>query len=135
MAVSTNTSTDLAEVIVGILDDLSGVRAYAYISDLVRPPTTGAAIVVAQPTIDYEDTLSGFCSATWIFPVTLVVARGDAQSAQRALSQYLHLVTTTLATANPPDVQVIEPVDARPTTVTVSGVEQPGYVIQVRIRA
>lgn len=131
MATTTAQTTDLAQVIADALADVDGLRTYAYIADTVRVP----AVVIAQPSVDYLDTLSGFCSATWTFPLTLVVSRNNDREAQVALSRYLQLVTSALSAAQSPGVQTIEPVDARPITASVSGVEQPAYAINVRVRA
>lgn len=131
MATTETQTMDLAQAIVDVLNEIDGLRAYAYVADTVRPP----AVVVAQPSVDYLDNLSGFCSATWTFPLTLVVGRNNDRDAQVALSGFLQQVTSTLAAADVPGVAEIEPVSANPITVSVSGVEQPGYSIDVRVRA
>jgi len=113
----------------GALEGL--IRTYWYVSDAIRPP----AVVIAQPSIDYLDAAAGFCSATWTFPLTLVVSRTNDRDAQLSLSRNLQLVTNALATAHLAGVQSCEPVDARPLTVTVAGQELPGYAITVRVRA
>jgi hypothetical protein len=107
------------------------VRCYWYVSDAVRPP----AVVIGQPSIDYLDTLAGFCAATWTFPLTLVVARNNDREAQLALSRNLQAVTSALDNAALAGVRSCEPVDARPLTVSISGQELPGYAITVRVRA
>jgi hypothetical protein len=129
MATTTAQHTDISQALAESLEGV--VRVYWGPLDTVRPP----AVVIAQPSVDYLDTLSGFCSATWTFPLTLVVSRNNDRDAQLALSRYLQEVTSTLARAQVPGVQSVEPVDARPITVTVSGQELPGYAINVRVRA
>jgi hypothetical protein len=129
MVTTTVQTHDLAQAIADVLDGV--VRCYWYVSDLVRPP----AVVIALPSVDYEDTLSGFCSATWVFPLTLVVSRNGDRETQVALSRTLQEITTALGSAVVPGVYTLEPISARPATVTVSGQELPGYNIQVRIRA
>jgi hypothetical protein len=131
MATTTTVGTDLAQMIAGALEGIGGLRVYWYVSDAVRPP----AVVVAQPSVDYTDTLGGFCHATWTYPLTLVVTRNNDRQAQLDMAAYLQQVTSTLAAITGPDVYAVEPVEARPTTVTVSGQELPGYAITVRVRA
>lgn len=136
MVTTTAQTTDLAQVIVDAVAGIDGLRCYAYVADTVRTPAGGAALVVMQPTVDYTDQLAGFCSASWSFPLSLVTTRANEREAQAALSRYLQLVTSALSAAqSPPGVASVEPIDARPTAVTVSGVDQPGYTINVRIRA
>jgi len=129
MATTEVLTHDISQAMADVLDGL--VRTYWYVSDTIRPP----AVVIAQPSVDYLDTLSGFCSATWTFPLTLVVARNNDRDAQLSLSRNLQLVTNALASADLAGVRSCEPVDARPITVTVAGQELPGYAITVRVRA
>lgn len=132
MATTTVQTVDLAQLIADTLTtNIDGLRVHWYVADIVRPP----AVVVGQPSVDYLDTLSGFCSATWTFPLTLVVARTNDREAQVALSSYLQQVTSALAAAEAPGVHTVEPVRADRTTATVSGQELPGYAITVRVRA
>jgi hypothetical protein len=131
MATTTVQTVDISQALASILEDIDGLRVYWYISDAVRPP----AVVIAQPAIDYLDTQSGFCSATWSYPMTLVVSRSNDRDAQIALSRYVQLVTSALAEADPPDIAAIEPASARPINVNVSGQELPGYDITVQVRA
>jgi hypothetical protein len=107
------------------------VRCYWYVSDAVRPP----AVVIGQPAIDYLDTDSGFCAATWTFPLTLVVARNNDREAQLSLSRNLQAITSALDAADLAGTRSCEPVDARPLTVSISGQDLPGYAITVRVRA
>jgi hypothetical protein len=131
MATTTATTVDLAQVLVDILDEVDGLRAFAYAADTARPP----AAVVQLPSVDYLDAASYFCAGTWTFPVVLVVSRNNDRDAQASLSKYLQLVTSALGSASVPDVLSIDPVDARPTTVTLSGNDLPAYAINVRVRA
>jgi hypothetical protein len=129
MAVTEKLSVDIAQALADVLKDL--VRVHWYVADIVRPP----AVVIGQPSVDYLDTLGGFCDSTWTYPLTLVVSRNNDRDAQVALSRILQLVTSALASATVPGIALIEPVDARPITVTVSGQDLPGYAITVRVRA
>jgi hypothetical protein len=120
----------VAEEIANLLDDIDGLRVFWYVSDLVRPP----AAVVGQPDIDYADPTSSFCAAVWSFPITVVVARGNDRDAQTQMSRLLHEMVQALAT-EVPGVFSIEPVSARPITVSIGQQELPGYVMEVRVRA
>lgn len=130
MAVTTVSTIDISQALADVISALD-IRVHWYVSDAVRPP----AVVIAQPTIDYTDTLSGFCSATWSFPLTLVVSRNNDRDAQVALASMLQQVTTALTNADVPGLNSIEPVSARPITVTVSGTDLPGYALDVNVRA
>jgi hypothetical protein len=129
MATTETQTIDIAQGLADALDVV--IRSYWFVSDAVRPP----ALVIGQPSIDYQDAGSGFCSATWIFPMTLVVSRSSDREAQVALSRILQLVSSTLAAAEIEGVFSVEPLDARPVPVTVSGQEMPGYLLNVRVRA
>jgi hypothetical protein len=131
MATTTATTTDLAQVLADVLESVDGLRVYPYVADQARVPFA----VVALPAVDYLDPEAAFCAATWTFPVVLVVSRSNDREAQAALSRFLQIVTSTLGSTPVPGVLSIDPVDARPTTVTVSGQELPGYSINVRVRA
>lgn len=131
MATTTVQTVDLAGVLEGILNSVDGLRVYWYVADTVRPP----AVVIAQPVIDYADPDAGFCSASWSFPCTIVVSRSADREAQRAMSQFLLDIVTALRTAEVDGVLSIDPIDARPIPVTVSGQELPGYLLNIRIRA
>lgn len=133
MATTTAAFTNISEALAEVLaDGLAGaLRVYPYVSDAVRPP----AVVLAQPTVDYLDTLGGFCAATWTYPLTIVVPRNQDREAQAALSTFLQLVTTILAAGTAPGIQDIAPVDARPGTATVAGADLPAYFLNVRVRA
>lgn len=130
MAITTQQTVDVAQVLQGLLEDIDGLRTYFYVSDTVRPP----AVVIAQPFIDYADPDAGFCAATWNFPCTVVVSRSNDREAQRLMSQWLLDITTALK-ADVDGVFSIQPIDARPIPVTVSGQELPGYLLNIRIRA
>jgi hypothetical protein len=130
MAVTAVTTVDVAKVLATLLADVDGLRVHWYMADTVRPP----AVVIGQPEIDYADTDSGFCAATWLFPLTVVVARGNDRDAQRATATYLAGIVAALA-VDVVGVHSIEPQTARPIPVTVSGQELPGYSLTVRVRA
>lgn len=131
MAVSTATTVDVAEALRGCLSGVDGLRVYEYAADTARPPCA----VILQPEIDYLDNQSGFCTATWTFPVAIVVARNNDRDAQRDLSRLVSECAQALNTAEPDGIFAIEPVDARPTTVNVSGTDLAGYAMTVRVRA
>lgn len=131
MAVSSTQQVDLAQVLAQLLEDVPDLRTYWFVSDAVRPP----ACVIGQPSVDFTDGGSGFCSAAWTFPLTVVVSRANDRDAQVALSQLLLDITTTLAAADVEDVFSIEPLDARPIPVTVGAQELPGYLLNIRVRA
>lgn len=136
MATTTAHTLDIAEILAGILDDIEALRVFWYVSDFTRVPANGGALVVMQPSVDYLDQASAFCSATWTFPLTLAVARANDRDAQMLLSRLLQEITSALGSAIPPNgILSIDPVDARPTAVNVSGTELPGYAITVRVRA
>jgi hypothetical protein len=134
MAVSSTQTRDLAQVLVDLVAGVPDLRAYAYVADTVRPAMSGGAAVVGQPEIDYTDNSAGFCSAAWLFPVTVVVARNNDRDAQMTLSRLLLDIVTALA-ADVENIVSIEPQNARPIPVTVAGAEYPGYLLTIRIRA
>jgi hypothetical protein len=131
MAVTDVASIDISQELAEVLTGVEDLRPYWYVSDAVRPP----AVVIGMPSVDFQDTLGGFCASTWSYPLTLVVGRNNDREAQKALSHYLQLVTTKLAKASVPSIQLIEPVDARPITVSINGQDLPAYALTVRVRA
>jgi hypothetical protein len=130
MAVTTAQTVDVAQVLGSLLETVDGLRPYWYVSDTVRPP----AAVIGQPDIDFADAQSGFCAATWTFPVTLITSRANDREAQMAMSRLLLDVVAAVA-VDAPGVFDIQPIDARPIPITVAGQELPGYTITIRIRA
>jgi hypothetical protein len=130
MAVTTAQTVDISQALAGLLENVDGLRTYWHVSDATRPP----ACVIGLPSIDWLDQASGFCRATWTFPLTLVVTRNNDRDAQLQLSRLVMEIANALK-PDVPGIFSIEPQDARPTTVTVSGVDQPGYQISVRVRA
>lgn len=122
---------DVAGALATTLAGIAGLRVYTYVADNFRPP----GVVIGQPVIDYADPDAGFCSASWSFPCTIVVSRSTDREAQRAMSQFLLDIVTALRTAEVDGVLSIDPIDARPIPVTVSGQELPGYLLNIRIRA
>jgi hypothetical protein len=131
MAGTTQETTDVATVLHDLIDTVAGVRVYAYVADIVRPP----AAVIGQPVIDFTDSSAGFCRATWAFPVTLVTTRSNERAAQAEMSKLLLDVVTALG-GDAPGVLSIEPLEARPLPgVAVNGQELPAYELSVRIRA
>lgn len=131
MAVTTTQTTDVAQALGTALGAVTGLRTTWYVSDASRPPVA----VIGQPDIDYTDQTAAFCNALWTFPVTIVVARNNDRDAQSDLSRYVNEVAIALRDANPDGVFSIEPLDARPTTVTISGQELPAYEMRVAVRA
>lgn len=131
MAVSGIQTVDLTETIAARLQEIDGLRVYPYVSDAVRPPSC----VIAQPEIDWTDNLSGFCAATWTFPLTVVVPRNNDRDAQASLSRLVMEIANALVVDDVASGIYIEPVDARPISVNVSGTDLPGYALNIRIRA
>lgn len=123
-------TVDVAGALAGLLDAVDDLRPYPYVADTVRPP----AAVIGQPELDFTDNASGFCAATWTFPITVVVARANDAEAQRDLSRLVLDIVTALH-ADVDGIFSIEPVDARPVPVTLGQQELPGYLLQVRVKA
>ena len=130
MAVTTVQTTDVSAILAGLLETIEDFRVYPFVPDNARVPCA----VISQPDIDYVDQDAAFCSATWVFPVHLVTSRSNDRAAQQKMSQLLLDIVTALK-ADVPGVFSIEPLNARPITVTVNGQDLPGYLLQVRIRA
>lgn len=130
MAGTASQTIDVTQVVASVLSDIEGLRAYWYVADVVRPP----AAVVGQPDIDYADNQSGFCSATWTVPLTVVTSRTNDRDAQVEMSRLLSEIVAALG-ADVPDVFDIQPLDARPITVAVQGQDMPGYLLNIRVRA
>lgn len=123
----------VAEELAKLLRGVEGLRVYWAPLDTVRPP----AAVIGQPDVDYTDSTSGFCTATWSFPITLIVARGSGggeRDSQALMSRLLMEAAQALA-AEVPGIFSIEPVGARPITASVGQTELPGYQMDVRVRA
>lgn len=124
----------VAEELKGLLDGVDGLRTYWYVSDTVRPVSGGGAVVIGQPTIDYQDGASGFCSAAWVFPLTLLVARSNDREAQTLMSRFLMEIAHALS-VDVPGIFSLDLIDASPITVTLSGQELPAYQIRAQVRA
>lgn len=132
MSATTKQTTDIAKVLHDLIDAIPDVRSYAYVADTVRVP----AAVIGQPELDFEDQSSGFCKATWTFPITLIVKRSNERTAQQDLSKLILDVVTALNGEAPDGVLSIEPMNARPLPgVSVGGQELPAYQLNVRVRA
>jgi hypothetical protein len=130
MAVTRIGTVDVAHALAELIETVDGVRVYWYVADTVRPP----AAVISQPDLDFTDPASTFCAATWTFPVTLVTSRANDRDAQSTMSRLL-LDVVSAVSADVPGIFAIEPVDARPVPVTVSGQDLPGYLLTIRIKA
>lgn len=130
MALVTVETVDVAEQLKALLDGVDGLRCSWYVSDTVRPP----AAVIGQPDIDYADPTSTFCTATWSFPITVVVSRGNEREAQTQLSRLLKAIVQALD-VDVPGIFSIQPLSARPITVSLGQQELPGYTLDVRVRA
>jgi hypothetical protein len=132
MAVTAAKTADVAQVLADIIGTVDGLRVTWWISDAARPPVA----VIAQPDIDYSDPDAPFCFAVWTFPVAVVVERASDRDAQRKLSAFVSAVAVALDEAVAPDgVFDITPLTARPSTVTVAGLDLPAYELRVRVRA
>lgn len=123
-------TVDVSQMLSSLLESVEDLRVYWYVSDTVRPP----AAVIGQPDIDFADSQSGFCAATWLFPVTVVTSRANDRGAQVEMSRLLFDMVSALK-ADVEGVHSIEPLDARPIPITVSGQDLPGYLLNIRIRA
>jgi hypothetical protein len=130
MAVTKVQTLDVSQALLGLLTDVEGLRGYSYVSDATRPP----ACVIGLPDIDYADAQSGFCSATWSYPLTIVCSRSNDLAAQTELSRLLRDVVNALG-VDVPGIFDIRPLDARPTTVSLGGQDLPGYLLRVQVRA
>lgn len=131
MAATGVQTTDVTAVLEEILKGVEDLRVYTQILDTVRPP----AVVIAQPTLTFNDPTSGFCAATWAFGLTVLVSRNQDRASQTALSQYVLDIVSALNDADAPGVLSIEPLDASPVSVSLGGTDVPAYTIRVRIRA
>lgn len=133
MAVTTATTVDVAQVLSAALADVDGVRVDWYVSDKSRPPVA----VIGLPSIDWQDPESGFCWATWEFPVTIVTARNSDRDAQTELSRLVRDIANALNDYDTAGTGVafIATLDARPTAATISGQELPAYQMRVQVRA
>lgn len=130
MAVTLATTADVAGAIADLLASVEGIRVYRAVLDTARPP----CVILGQPTIDYTDGGTGFCSAAFDVPCTLVTARNNDRDAQAEMSRMLADAVNALA-GDAPGVFCIEPQSARPVPVAVGGQELPGYLLLVRVRA
>ena len=101
----------------GMLEPITDLRVYAYVADTFRPP----GVVIAQPDVDFADGQSGYCRATWMYPLTIVVSRSNDREAQSDLSRLLLEVARALDSTPPPGVFSVEPLDGHPTTANVAG--------------
>lgn len=132
MSTTTATTRDVSEALAVSLADVEGLRVSWYVADTARPPVA----IIGQPTIDYSDQASGFCAASWDYPVTIVVSRNNDREAQDALSRFVNDVALALDEAVPTSpVQLIAPLEARPITVNVAGQDVPAYELRVLVRA
>lgn len=120
----------VAEEIATLLGGVAGLRVHWYVSDTTRPP----AVVIGQPDIDYADPSASFCDAVWLFPLTIVVARNSDREAQTLMSRLLLEIVQALNT-DVPGLFSVQPLIARPITVTIGSQELPGYSLDVRVRA
>lgn len=130
MATTSAQIVDVTGVLAELLRAVDGLRVHEFVADSARPP----CVVIGQPTLDFTDAATPFCFATWAVPFNIITTRSDAVSAQREMSQMLADVVDALR-GDAPGLFSIEPQDARPSTVAVSGVELPAYLLTVRVRA
>ena len=131
MAVTQAQTVDVAQVLSAALAGVDGLRTDWYVSDKSRPPVA----VIGLPTIDWQDPDSGFCWATWEYPVTIITARNNDRDAQTELSRLVRDAANALSGPTPEGVFDIRLLDARPTTATISGQELPAYLVRVQVRA
>jgi hypothetical protein len=131
MAVSTAQTMDVTEVLADLIGDVEGLRVEAYVADKLRPPVA----VVGLPVITWNDPEAGFCWATWEVPVTVVTARNTDRDAQTELSHFVRDIAVALNHEAVDGIFMIQMLDARPTTATISGQELPAYLMRVQVRA
>lgn len=131
MAVSTAQTLDVTEVLADLMRDVEGLRVEAYVADKIRPPCA----VVGLPTILWNDSDAGFCWATWEVPVTVITIRNNDRDAQAELSHLVRDIAIALNHESVDGVFMIQMLDARPTTATISGQELPAYLMRVQVRA
>jgi hypothetical protein len=131
MAVTTAQTTDVAKVLATVLESVPGLRTSWFVNDSARPPVA----VVMQPDIDFSDSSGGFCTSVWTWPVTLIVSRSNDRESQVDLGRLVCDVANALNDAQPEGVFSIEPLTARPITVSLNGQDLPAYQLSVLIRA
>lgn len=134
MAVSTATTVDIASELETLLNGVDGLRVWRFVADSFRPP--GA--VIAMPSIDYADPDAGFCSATWTFGVSIIVARGSGGGERAAQDLLARLVSDVAQVLNDAVVDgwfSVDVLTATPTSIDVSGQSLPAYNLAVRVRA
>lgn len=130
MPATTAQIVDVAQALTGRLKAVEGLRSYWYVADTARPPLA----VVNPPEIDYRDSSGGFCRAVWRFTIEIVVSRNDDRAAQTTMSRLLTDAVMALS-SDVDDGIVVEPLDARPATITLAGQDLPGYLLTVQVRA
>ncbi len=132
MAVTTAQTLDIAQVLADLLAGVEGLRVEQYVADKSRPPVA----VIGQPDINFQDPDSGFCWASWEFPITIITARNNDRDAQRELSRLVRDVVNALTHPTVDDVYDITCLDARPiTTALIAGQELPAYLVRCLVRA
>lgn len=133
MVVTTAQTIDVAQVLSASLAGIDGLRVDWYVADKTRPPCA----VIGLPAIDWQDPDSGFCWATWEFPILVVTGRNNDRDAQTELSRLVCEVANALDQADltGTPVQWVAALDARPTLATISGQELPAYQLRVQVRA
>lgn len=129
-----STEMQIAKAIADHLAVIPDVRVHHYMPDGFTPP----GIVIRQATIRWESQWAAFGRKEWLFPIALVVPRTHDLTGQIDLDRITSLVEHRLGQG--PDlapglVQESMLVDSQPVNVTVSGVEYPGRVINLRIIA
>lgn len=131
MSVTAVRLSDVAKALAAMLDDVDGLRVYPFVPDNFRPP----GVLVAMPAINFQDTQSGFCRASWTFPLTLIVSRNSEREAQDALSRLLSDIVVALDARPPDGLFSVEPLDATPSSISVNGTDLPAYNLRVQVRA
>lgn len=133
MAVTDQTTLDVAPVLAEILAEVAGVRVEWYASDKARPPVA----VVGLPVIDWADPGAGFCWATWEFPILVVTARNSDKEAQIELGRLVRDCAIALERADLAGTGLfsVTLMDARPTVATLGGQDLPAYNMRVQVRA
>lgn len=131
MAVTTREAVDVSAALATALEDVGGLRVEWGPMDKARPP----CCVLSLPTLTFNDETSGFCWALWDYSLALVTARNQDVAAQQELSRLVRDVANALNHQDVEGLSDVSVLDARPTTVAISGQELPAYLVRVQVRA
>lgn len=133
MATTTAQTTDITTVLGDLLREVPDLRVYETPVDTARVP----CVVITQPTLTFNDPESTYCAAVWDFTLGVVTSRSSDREAQKLMSRYLLDIVQALSvdTVSGTSIFSIQPIDASPVAISISGAEMPGYQLRVRVRA